>query len=86
MKIELRFTDERVPHIAIVWDRSTTFRIRIDGQTVDTFTRYGDDDQQSPCTLEQAQQAALAWFDEVLAVGPVGASEGERTVLKVKTC
>ena len=66
MKTELRFTDDRVPYIAILWDQTTTFRIRIDGQTVDTFTTYGDD-LQTPCTLERAQQVALAWFDEVLA-------------------
>lgn len=67
MKTELRFTDDRVPHIAILWDQATTFRIRIDGQTVDSFTRY-EDNPQTPCTLEQAQKIALTWFDEVLAV------------------
>jgi len=67
MKTELRFTDDRVPHVAILWDQSSTFHIRIDGQTVDTFCRYGSD-QQTPCTLEQAQQTALQWFDEVCAV------------------
>lgn len=67
MKTELRFTDDRVPHIVIVWDQSTTFRIRIDGQTVDSFSRSGTD-HGTPCTLEQAQQAALEWFNEVFAV------------------
>jgi hypothetical protein len=66
MKTELRFTDERVPHIALIWDQATTFSIRIDGQTVDTFP-LGSDEPRTPGLLEQAQQAALRWFDEVVA-------------------
>ena len=79
MKTELRFTDARVPHIAILWDQSTTFRIRIDGQTVDSFSRYGDDQRRS-CTFEQAQQVALEWFNEVFALhrqGDAGESDQE---------
>lgn len=66
MKTELRFTDERVPHIALLWDQTVTFTIRIDGQTVDSFTIDRGDDQRTACTLAQAQQAALQWFDEVV--------------------
>ncbi len=64
MKTELRFTDERVPHIAIIWNRFSEYRIRIDGQNVDMFTRYGDD-RQGRCTVAQAKQIARQWFDEV---------------------
>ncbi len=67
MKTELRFTDDRVPHIALLWDQSSTFRIRIDGQTVDAFSRHSAD-QRTPYTSEQAQQAALQWFNEVLVI------------------
>ena len=78
MKTELRFTDERVPHIAILWDQSTTFYIRIDGQTVDLFNKYGDE-QCSPCTFEQAQRIALEWFNEVFTIhGRAGAFKSDQ--------
>ena len=67
MKTELRFTDDRVPHIAIVWDQRTEYTIRIDGQNVDAFTRYGNG-RQGRCTVAQAKQVAREWFDEVSVV------------------
>jgi hypothetical protein len=66
MKTEVVFTDERLEDLRVVWNGSATFNVWIADRNVDVFTVYGDE-QGGRCTLEQAQQAAMEWFDEQMA-------------------